>query len=140
MRQYLVVANQTLGGAHLLSALQQRAAAGPCHIHVLVPAGPDPHGWSSDEAGDTAAAQRRLDAAMESMRSLGAEVSGEIGDPRPVDAVSDALRAGSYDEIILSTLPVGVSRWLRMDLLHRLSRAVDDVPITHIAAEHEPAP
>jgi hypothetical protein len=38
MRSYLVVANQTLGGAHLLSAVRERMRAGDCRFHVIVPA------------------------------------------------------------------------------------------------------
>jgi hypothetical protein len=40
VRRYLVVANQTLGGEELATAIQSRMAAGPCHFHLLVPATP----------------------------------------------------------------------------------------------------
>jgi len=36
--RYLVVANQTLGGDELQTAIRDHMATGPCHFHVLVPA------------------------------------------------------------------------------------------------------
>jgi hypothetical protein len=136
MRRYLVVANLTLGGQQLLEALRGKVAEGPCTFHVLVPAGTDPHGWSHDEASDVGRARERLDAALGRFRALGADVTGEVGDARPVDGILDALRTGHYDEVILSTLPAGVSKWLRLDLVHRVNRAVD-VPVTHVIAQPE---
>jgi hypothetical protein len=63
--------------------------------------------------------------------------AGEVGDERPLDAIRDALREGSYDGIILSTLPAGVSRWIGMDLPHRAERTFS-LPVTHVIAESEP--
>lgn len=139
MRRYLVVANLTLGGEHLLRLLRERVAQGPCAFHVLVPASADPHVWTHDEASDYQLAARRLDEALERFEELHAEVTGEVGDHRPVDAVLDALRHGHFDEVVLSTLPAGASRWLRMDLVNRVRRAVD-VPVTHVVATDAAAP
>ena len=47
---------------------------------------------------------------------MGVEATGEVGSKDPVDAVHDALRSHEVDEIILSTLPVRVSRWLGQDV------------------------
>jgi nucleotide-binding universal stress UspA family protein len=137
MRTYLVVANLTLGGDHLLDILRDRASAGPCRFHILVPASADPTAWSHTNEQDTAAARERLAAAQERFAGLGddVEVTGEIGD-RPVDAVLDVLRREEIDEIILSTLPAGISRWLRIDLISRLQRVID-VPLTHVIAHPE---
>ncbi len=43
-----------------------------------------------------------------------------------------------FDEIILSTLPPGMSRWLKMDLPHRVE-AVYGLPVTHIIGQPSPA-
>jgi hypothetical protein len=40
VRRYLVVANQTLGGQELATAIRERMAAGDCHFHLVVPATP----------------------------------------------------------------------------------------------------
>ncbi|HEX6595524.1 MAG TPA: hypothetical protein VF045_01210 [Acidimicrobiales bacterium] len=132
MRRYLLVANQTLGGQPLLEKVRALMAEGPCQFHLIVPA-THPHDhltWTEGEA--TAIARHRLEEALHELRSLGAEVDGEVGDERPVDAVGDAIRARpGYDAILISTLPRGVSRWLGQDLPHRLGRAFS-LPVIHV--------
>lgn len=132
MRRYLVVANQTLGGDALLSRLREAAADGPLGIHVLVPASADPTESFHDEASDHRLAQERLADALDRFGGLEAEVTGEVGDHRPVDAVGDVLRRGEvFDRIIVSTLPPGISRWVRLDAVSRIERSVD-IPVEHI--------
>jgi hypothetical protein len=134
MTRYLVVANQTLGGDHLLEILRDRVGQGDASIHVLVPATVDQTHWTSDEETDHDLARRRLDLALERFAKLDVEVTGEVGDHLVVDSILDVLRRESFGEVILSTLPAGVSRWLRLDLLSRVERAVD-VPVTHVVGE-----
>ena len=137
MRRYLVVANQTLGGDHLVAALRRRLERGPCSFYVVVPAShPADHAWTDGEV--LAVARERLEKALTRFRELGAEVEGEVGDPSPYIAVEDAIRTGEFDEIILSTLPPGVSRWLKKDLPHRIAR-MTRIPVKHLIAQPEPA-
>src|SRR5438874_2419927 len=82
-------------------------------------------------------ARTRLDHALDRFRALGAEADGEVGDGRPLEAVRDALREGGYDEVILSTLPPGLSRWLKLDLPTRVAKAFG-LPVTHVVADAEP--
>ncbi|CAN5225449.1 hypothetical protein BH23ACT9_BH23ACT9_19810 [soil metagenome] len=136
MPRYLIVANLTLGGEPLLQVLKERVGQGDARFHVLAPASHGPQGWRSHDAEqDAVAAHGRLRDALQQFRDLGAdEVTGEMGTSRPVDAVGDVIRANSrdvFDEIILSTLPAGPSRWLAMDLPTRLARA-HKVPVTHV--------
>ncbi len=140
MARILVVANQTLGGQQLLALLQDRAEAGG-ELHVLVPASPDPAAWRShDHHSDHAAARARLDRAERAFAALGFQVTGEIGDASPVEAVGDVLRErGGFDEIVISTLPSGPSRWLRMDVVSRIERA-HGVAVTHVAARDAEVP
>lgn len=137
MNDYLVVANQTLGGSHLRDELQKRVAVGPCRFHVVVPANLGGEGWTHTEGEAHALAAKRLGAAIEAFSELGAEVDGQVGDERPLDAIRDGLRRWSCDEIILSTLPRGVSRWLRLDLVSRATRAFP-LPVTHVEASEVP--
>lgn len=136
MPRYLVVANQTLAGRHLLAEVQRRMADGDARFHLVVPATPpyEQATWTEGEA--TAIARERLDQALFEMRELGADVTGEVGDERPLDAIRDAVRKADFDGIILSTLPAGPSRWLRVDLPHRVERSFD-VPVTHLVADTE---
>jgi hypothetical protein len=139
VRRYLVVANQTLGGEHLTDAVRDRLAAGDCTFHILVPAtSPADHAvWTEGEA--VAVARQRLERALFRFRELRAEADGEVGDPSPLEAIQDALRDERFDEIILSTLPPGISRWLGQDLNHRVERSVD-VPLIHVVGEPEGPP
>jgi nucleotide-binding universal stress UspA family protein len=135
--RYLVVANQTLAGKHLLDRVRECLSEGTCTFHVVVPAtSPSEHAvWTEGEAN--AHAQERLDAALKAFRELGADADGEVGDPSPLEAIRDTLRDREFDGIILSTFPPGISRWLRQDLPHRVEKAFD-LPVTHVVAEEEP--
>jgi len=137
MRNYLVVANQTLAGEHLIEEVARRTSSGPSMFHVVVPAAPNREQvtWSEGEA--LAIAQQRLDAALQAFRALGVEVDGEVGDGDPLLAIADALADRAVDEIILSTLPPGLSRWLALDLPSKV-RARFDIPVTHVIGEAEP--
>ena len=137
MRKYLVVANQTLIGEHLVQEIRARLASGRCEFHVLVPAThPNDYVvWTEGEA--QAFARRNLAQALEVFRKLGANVNGEIGDEQPLTAIRDVLRDQEFDEIILSTLPPGISRWLGQDLVSRVERGFA-IPVTHVVGD-EPA-
>jgi hypothetical protein len=139
MIRYLVVANQTLGGEHLVRKVQECVAAGPCRFHILVPATPSSEHLTWTEGEAHLVARARLDQALERFRGVGAEVGGEVGDPSPMQAIRDALRVVAADEIILSTLPPGVSRWLRLDLPHRVQSEFG-LPVTHVVGEPEGLP
>lgn len=135
MRRYLVVSNQTLSSEALVAKVRSCLAVGPCRFHVVVPATHTHDHLTWTEGRDRALARQRLDAALARLRDLGAEVDGEVGDARPLDAMADALRdLPPVDEIILVTLPPGFSRWLHQDLPHRAQRTFR-APVTHLVAE-----
>ena len=135
MRRYLVVANRTLLGPHLLERIAECKAADQCSFHLLVPASPpdDSFVWTHGQAH--AHAEERLQEALALLRERGVEATGQVGDADPVNAVRDVLNdGGQFDEVILSTLPSGPSRWLRQDVPHRLERVVG-IPVTHVEAD-----
>jgi hypothetical protein len=133
MQQFLVVANQTLAGDALADELCERAAREPCRFHVVVPATRRPDLlWTEGEAYATAG--RRLEEALAWFAGLGLDVDGEVGDENAFEAVADALRGGTYDGVILSTLPAGVSRWIGQDLPNRVTRAFG-LPVHHVIGE-----
>jgi hypothetical protein len=131
MRSYLVVANRTLTGDRLVAEVRARAQAEPSRFHVLVPATPSAAHTNWTEGAAHKVAQQRLDDALETFRAAGIDVTGEVGDESPVLAVGDVLRREPFDEIILSTLPPGASKWLKRDLPHKLARQYH-VPVTHV--------
>jgi hypothetical protein len=137
VRRYLVVANRTLCGEHLVAKVQECMQQGPCRFHLLVPVyHPTDHTWTDGEVEATA--ERRLDTMRGKLEGLGAEVTGEVGDLNPVTAISTTLRREPFDEIILSTLPSGASRWLKAGVPSRVRRAFD-LPVTHLVSDQEAA-
>ena len=147
MKHVLVVANRTLGGEQFRAAVSARAAAGPAAFFVLVPATPPEDFFDtavSAYAGSLPAsadvdddARKRLGRVLSSLAREGIQAEGAIGDADPVVAIEQAMARQRYDEIILSTLPAGVSRWLGRDVLHRVERSCG-VPVTHVASSPGP--
>lgn len=134
MRRYLIVANRTLLGDPLLARVRHCLEAGPCQFHIVVPATHAPGPPAQLDSRDHAYAAIRLDEGLERFRAIGADVVGEVGDPRPLDAIRDAIRVnGPFDEIVLSTLPPGLSRWLHQDLPHRVHRTFE-LPVSTVVA------
>ena len=129
MRHYLVVANQTLKQPELSEKIRTCIEAGPCDFFLLVPA-TRTHGpvrWTPADAH--AVARRRLESALERFRALGADIVGDVGDPSPVVAIGEVLRRRAFDALILSTLPVGPSQWLRGDVPARIKQLFG-IPVT----------
>jgi hypothetical protein len=130
----LVVANRTTDSPDLIAELKQRAAHSPVRFTLLVPATPKGLAWAADMKAGEPEAERRAKEGLLRMRVAGLEVEkAMVGDPDPVAAAGDALRGDVYDEVIVSTFPRGISRWLRISLPQRLRR-ITGVPVTHIAA------
>jgi hypothetical protein len=130
----LVVAHQTAATQALLDAVRARAQRGPAEFHLVVPR--QPHGMHKlvdpQDAGDDEA-QQVLDSALPKLsEAAGAKVTGELGDSEPLMAIQDAINLGAYEEIIISTLPLGVSRWLKLDLVSK-AKALG-LPVTHVLA------
>ena len=130
----LVVANRTAGSPELLAALKERAAQGEVKFHLLVPATPHGVAWAADMHSGSPEAEQDVKAAVDNLRAEGLDVDdGQVGDPDPVAAVEDAVNFKEFDEIIVSTLPKHVSKWLKLDLPHRVERATGK-PVTHVEA------
>jgi hypothetical protein len=136
MRRYLIVAHRTLGGDHLLEHVRSLREQGPCRFFLLVPIEHPSHAWTDEEV--EAAAQSRLQEGLDHFHEAGIIADGDIGDSNPVYAVNSLLRKDqSFDEIILSTLPAGPSRWLKLDVPSRVAKECG-LPVTHLVAEREP--
>src|SRR5215211_2898827 len=120
MAGILVLANETIGGAKLLDAIRERHAEGDAHFHVVVPQIRPRHGNVVYDEAVRDSAQVRVDLALAFMRDEGIEGAGEVGDADPLNAATDAIGHHGIDEIIVSTLPVSASGWLRRDLPERL--------------------
>ena len=136
-RRILVVANETVGGPELLSILRSKAEGVNERILVVSPAlNSQVRMWTSDEDGARAAAQERLDTSLARLRQDGIQASGEVGDADPLQAIEDALRTFTPDEIVISTHPEGRSHWLERNVVGA-ARDRFDVPITHVVVDLE---
>ena len=125
----LVIANRTVDSDEIRDAIVNRAVAGPVEITLIAPA--------SSGAGSMrerrAATALRLDRAVQGLRDVGVPVEGVVGDPDPMLAVQDAWDPRRYDEVIVATLPTGVSRWMAADLPHRVERFTG-ARVTHVVS------
>jgi len=125
----LVVANRTADSEEVFAWLKERSTKGPISCTLLVPQ--DTHGGQG----------KRLNKALKRLHEAGITADGMLGDTDPAIAVQEAWDPRMYDEIIVATLPVGLSRWLGFDLPHRIAKLTDAV-VHHIEATeaHAEAP
>lgn len=136
-RRVLVVANETVAGEELLSAISTLALSQKTHFRVVCPAlNSRLRTFTSDEDPAREAAQARLDATLARLASVGIDAHGEVGDGDPLVAVDDAVRTFSPNEIVISTHPPGRSNWLERGVVDSV-RARYDVPVTHVVVELE---
>jgi hypothetical protein len=136
-RRILVVANETVGGNTLRSAILDRSRDVREEVLVVTPALNSPlRHWVSDDDGARAAAQQRLEKSISQLAEAGVEARGEIGDGDPLQAIEDALRTFGADEIIISTHPEGRSNWLEREVVEN-ARERFTVPITHVVVDLE---
>jgi hypothetical protein len=133
----LLVANRTSSDRPLVDAVRCRAGQGPVRFHLVVPAAPRGlHRVVDPEVSGVEAAKERLRAALPVLSdAAGQPVTGSVGDANPLAAVQDALNLQGFDEIILSTLPWRVSRWMRLDLPSKI-RALGK-PVLHVGGTLE---
>lgn len=118
----LVVANLTATSDELLAMLKERSNRGACRFTLLMP-----------RTGEDTEA--RLTEALAAYREAGLEkVTGRLGDPDPIVAVMEVWDPMQFDEIVVSTLPTGVSRWLGLDLPRRLER-LTAVTVRHVVSQ-----
>jgi hypothetical protein len=152
MSAVLLMANQTLAGGEVSEFVKSRLRDEAPHFTLLVPATPQAHREQSarlvgliggvavprqdavqkaEEAADYDNARARLEFGLSTLLGLGATVDGVVGDPNPSKAISDVLASRQFDEVVVFTLPKGISRWLHLDLPHQVERKFH-VPVTVI--------
>ena len=131
MGRYLIVANRALGSVLLADEVRRRVVAGRGACHILVPA-ERPQAADGQEPVDDPAEERLTDEVTR-LSGLGAEVTGEVVDGDALDEVATALAAEPYDEVLVVTMPGGLSNWLPRGLLEHV-RSLVGVPVLHLTA------
>jgi predicted deacetylase len=136
MRHVLVIANETVAGQSLIDALRRRKAEGLI-VTVIAPVNQPREGYVVYEDTRRASAGRRLDKTLDTLRADGIKASGFVVDADPVAAVRDALiqLEPRPDEIVVSTHPRQRSGWLRRDVVERIRRAAEGVPVEHVVVD-----
>ena len=133
MTRYLIVAHQTADSPQLLATVAEIRQKDPgAEFGLVVPATHIAHlgRWTEGESEIVAA--EAGERAKQRFAAQGVDlVEHVVGDANPVYAVTDAFNRGNWDHVLVSTLPAGVSRWVKMDVISRLSRELT-VPVTHI--------
>jgi hypothetical protein len=138
-QRVLVVAHRTAATPALIDAVRERAARGPVTFTLLVP---NPahglHRVVDPEDQEENEAQTVLDLALPLLEdAAGGHVEGMIGDAEPLNAIQDAVNLHGFDEIIISTLPKRVSRWLHIDLPSKVNGL--GLPVTTVTAKDRAA-
>jgi len=133
--QILVVANETLVGGELVAAVERRARKGPVRVIVVAPVTQPRAGYVVYRDSRRAAAGRRLDRIVSTLRDAGIPAHGSVFDDEPVTAVRDLLASEEIDEIIVSTHPEARSGWLRKNLLQEIRKAADGRPVEHVVSD-----
>jgi hypothetical protein len=137
-KRVLVLANRTAESPELLDALRRRAEESAAEFTLLVPASAHGVAWAANMYADVDTggeeARGHLEALAERLRGEGLDLKeAKVGDPDPLAAAQDEVNTTSYDELIVSTLPLRVSRWLKVDLPHKAGHATG-LPVTHVVA------
>ncbi len=152
VKRYLIIANQTLAGDLVPALVDERAAGGNAEFHLLVPATRSketqrlmtgvadpmsgytvvaPEDLSVARERDREQAAARLETFLERLSDHAEVLTSEVAGHDPFAAVARVMERSSFDEIIISTLPTSVSRWLKMDLPSRIERAFS-IPVVVI--------
>jgi GABA permease len=138
MAHYLIVAHQTAGISELLEQVQRTMREDPAsEITLLVPATPVDHLLHWTEGESVEIARRQAESACARLEAEGANMRRAlVGDASPLQAIADELseRPESYDAMIICTLPLGLSSWLKLDAVNQARRRFG-LPVTHVTAE-----
>jgi hypothetical protein len=131
----LIVAHKTAATPALIEAVRARAEQGSATFTLLVPnAAHGLHALVDPEDQEQSEAEQILALALPLLEpAAGGKVEGMVGDPSPMNAIQDAINLHGFDEVILSTLPVRVSRWLKLDLPSKVAGL--GLPVTTVTAQ-----
>jgi hypothetical protein len=125
----LVVANVTAGRGKLRARMKELSEASDDMLFiVVVPL------QAHNDGRAAAVARARLGNTLDRMRREGLRVAGMLGDPDPYTATMNALQFFRVSRIVISTLPVTKSGWMRSDLVERVRKA-SNLEVEHVVAE-----
>ena len=124
-RRILIVANRTAATPTLLDEVRRIAAERPSSFALLIP-----------DAAKSEHTDWTLELALPLLeRAAGGPVEGLTGEQDPFEAVRHVIEEQDFDEVLVSTLPQRVSKWLRRDLPRRIEGL--GLPVSVITPDQE---
>ncbi|HZQ05188.1 MAG TPA: hypothetical protein VFD70_01325 [Anaerolineae bacterium] len=132
MKKYLVIAYYDGDLTPVKNVMRELAQDGQATFHVIVPATPSPSRewtWTEEEAYQ--AALRRLNSQIEELKSVGGQVNGQVLNYSALAAVEEALQKATYDEVIVSTPPAGITDTSYDEYEHHIRR-LTQIPIRYV--------
>ncbi|MGI8573153.1 MAG: hypothetical protein ACR2L9_11100 [Solirubrobacteraceae bacterium] len=123
----LIVANLTAATPFLLQEVKRRAEERPTAFSLLIP-----------NVDLRRTSDWSLEVALKMLsKAAGSPVKGLAGaSDDAFESISQTVSEGTYDEILISTLPKRTSEWLRRDLPDRVEKL--GVPVIVITPPEEP--
>jgi len=141
MAKYLLVAHQTAQSDELLGAALDLARDDQhAEFVLLVPATPVASLLVWEEGETMELARRHAAAARARLEQHGLDVvAARPADADPMAAIADELHDGHrFAAVVVSTLPAGLSRWLRMDVISRVRRNFPRHRVIHVEVGRAP--
>jgi hypothetical protein len=135
-RRVLAIVPGGIHGEESVEEIRGRGDSGGVEVRVVVPAveaNPLRHtlGDIDEPKRD---AERHLEEALSLLRDRGVAVSGEVGDPDPVQAAQDALLEAPADEVLIFEHPQAQARWYENGLFERAQEAIQP-PLRMVVVE-----
>jgi phosphopantetheine adenylyltransferase len=133
----LVVANETVTGRKLIEAIERHKGDTDLRVTVICPVSQPQRGYVVYQDTRRAAAGRRLDRTVSTLRDEGIPADGFVVESDPVTAVRDAVAQlePPVEEVIVATHPVEKSGWLRKNVVDRVRDAVAPKPVEHVVVD-----
>lgn len=140
MAKYLIVTHRTAFAPEVRAKVSELVASDPAaEFVILVPEAPgENYTWEGETVSEAQQNGERLKRILEN--EVGATVDRTaVGSQDPFQAIDHELRTNpDYDTLVICTLPLGVSQWLRLDLVHHAERKFG-LPVVHVVGESVPA-
>jgi hypothetical protein len=134
-RHILVVANETSISRTLVDLIEAKAKDGHVQVTVLAPVNQPRQGYVVYYDTRRAAARRRLDKTLDTLREAGVPATGVVVEADPVSALRDAIDRLEPDEIMVSTHPQKQSGWLRRNMVDQMRRVAGPLPFDHVVVD-----
>ena len=133
----LVVANETVTGRKLIEAIEQHRGDPDFRVSVICPVAQPQRGYVVYQDTRRAAAGRRLDRTLATLREEGIPSDGFVVESDPVTATRDAVAQlePPVEALIVATHPEEKSGWLRKHVVERIRDAVEPRPVEHVVGD-----